>query len=164
MKPVLIFLLAFIFITTACDKKSSGGGTEVSPPANLNINAVISTDNSGNVSFTATATNAVVYLFDFGDGSNHVSANGVVTHKYTASATYTVTVVAKNSTNQSISKSITVAIQKERTLVWSDEFETAGAPDAAKWGYDLGAGGWGNNELQYYTNRPENVIVSGGTL
>ena len=133
MKPVLIFLLAFIFITTACDKKSSGGGTEVSPPANLNINAVINTDNSGNVSFTATATNAVVYLFDFGDGSNHVSANGVVTHKYTASATYTVTVVAKNSTNQSISKSITVAIQKERTLVWSDECETAGAPDAAKW-------------------------------
>ena len=51
-----------------------------------------------------------------------------------------------------------------KDLVWSDEFETAGAPDASKWTYDIGAGGWGNNESQYYTNRPENVIVSDGTL
>jgi hypothetical protein len=32
------------------------------------------------------------------------------------------------------------------------------------WGYDLGAGGWGNNEEQYYTNRASNVIVEGGYL
>ena len=50
------------------------------------------------------------------------------------------------------------------SLVWSDEFNTAGAPDPAKWGYDLGAGGWGNAELQYYTNRPENAVVQGGML
>ena len=163
MKPVLSILLAFIFFTTSCDKKSSGG-TESNPPANLNINAVVSTDNSGNVSFTATATNAVVYVFDFGDGTNQASATGVITHKYSSAAVYTVTVVAKNNTNQSISKTITVNVQKEMTLVWSDEFETAGAPDASKWTYDIGAGGWGNNESQYYTNRPENVIVSDGTL
>jgi beta-glucanase (GH16 family) len=38
------------------------------------------------------------------------------------------------------------------TLVWSDEFGGANgaAPDPAKWRYDVGAGGWGNNELQYY--------------
>lgn len=163
MKTVLSILIAFVFITTACDKKSSGG-TDTNPPANLNINAVVSTDNSGNVSFTATATNAVVYVFDFGDGTNQASATGVITHKYSSAALYTVTVVAKNNTNQSISKSITVNVQKSMTLVWSDEFETAGAPDAAKWTFDLGAGGWGNNELQNYTNRPDNVIVSDGTL
>lgn len=49
-------------------------------------------------------------------------------------------------------------------LVFSDEFNTDGAPDASKWGYDLGAGGWGNNESQYYTNSPNNVIVQGGNL
>ncbi|RXP46501.1 glycosyl hydrolase family protein, partial [Lutibacter sp. HS1-25] len=49
-------------------------------------------------------------------------------------------------------------------LVWSDEFETAGAPDAAKWTYDLGAGGWGNGEKQTYTNNPENVVVANGVL
>ncbi len=49
-------------------------------------------------------------------------------------------------------------------LVWFDEFDTDGAPDAGKWGYDLGGGGWGNQELQYYTNRSVNVIVENGKL
>ena len=49
-------------------------------------------------------------------------------------------------------------------LVWSDEFNTDGAPDTSKWGYDLGAGGWGNGESQYYTNSSNNVIVQGGSL
>ncbi len=55
---------------------------------------------------------------------------------------------------------------KYTKLVWSDEFNKDGAPDSTKWGYDLGTGanGWGNNELEYYTNRPANVIVHGGVL
>jgi hypothetical protein len=50
------------------------------------------------------------------------------------------------------------------TLKFSDEFNTDGAPDPAKWGYDLGAGGWGNAEAQSYTNATDNVIVAGGNL
>lgn len=48
-------------------------------------------------------------------------------------------------------------------LSWSDEFDgTAGSlPDASKWGFDLGNNGWGNQELQNYTNRPENVSLDG---
>ena len=49
-------------------------------------------------------------------------------------------------------------------LVWEDDFNTDGAPNAANWTYDLGAGGWGNGELQTYTNNAENVIVEGGLL
>jgi hypothetical protein len=49
-------------------------------------------------------------------------------------------------------------------LVWSDEFSTDGAPDAAKWTYDLGANGWGNGEKQNYTNLAKNVKVAGGSL
>jgi len=55
--------------------------------------------------------------------------------------------------------------QRNWQLVWSDEFEGAAgeSPDAAKWTYDIGTGanGWGNQELQYYTNRPENVALDG---
>lgn len=50
---------------------------------------------------------------------------------------------------------------------WADEFNYEGLPDAKKWGYDVGSpnNGWGNNELQYYTEaEPQNVNVSGGTL
>lgn len=52
------------------------------------------------------------------------------------------------------------------TLIWSDEFNTDGAPDPANWNYDLGTGqnGWGNNESQYYTDRPTNIEVADGLL
>src|SRR5665647_1737900 len=54
-------------------------------------------------------------------------------------------------------------------LVWSDEFNYNGAPDSLKWSYENGNGcpencGWGNNELENYTSRPQNVIVQNGVL
>ena len=52
-----------------------------------------------------------------------------------------------------------------KTLVWSDEFDgtTGDAPNPDFWTYDIGtgSGGWGNNELQYYTNRPQNISLDG---
>ena len=53
------------------------------------------------------------------------------------------------------------------TLVWSDEFDVDGLPDASKWAYDTERNklGWYNNEKQYYANaRPENSRVVGGKL
>lgn len=51
-------------------------------------------------------------------------------------------------------------------LVWEDNFDVDGAPDPASWTFDLGNGvnGWGNNEVQNYTNNPDNVIVEDGML
>lgn len=55
------------------------------------------------------------------------------------------------------------------TLVWSDEFNGTSL-DRSKWTFDLTNGesvgnpGWGNNELEYYTDRPENVKVEDGNL
>ncbi|WP_046758144.1 glycoside hydrolase family 16 protein [Kordia jejudonensis] len=49
-------------------------------------------------------------------------------------------------------------------LVWEDDFNTDGAPNAANWTYDLGDGGWGNGESQNYTNDASNVIVENGML
>jgi glucosylceramidase len=45
-------------------------------------------------------------------------------------------------------------------LVWSDEFDYEGPPDPAKWTCETGGHGWGNNELEYYTNG-KNVRVDG---
>jgi len=60
----------------------------------------------------------------------------------------------------------TQTVAKFNVLVMADEFDTEGAPNASIWGYDTGTGfdGWGNNELQYYTNRTENVKVENGVL
>lgn len=58
-------------------------------------------------------------------------------------------------------------VDRNYQLVWEDNFSgSAGtAPDPAKWTYDIGIGpgndGWGNQELEYYTNRPENVSLDG---
>lgn len=52
-------------------------------------------------------------------------------------------------------------------LVWSDEFNGAEgeSPDSTKWTFDIGTGpyndGWGNAELEYYTDRPKNVSMDG---
>lgn len=51
----------------------------------------------------------------------------------------------------------------ESTPVWQDEFNTNGSPDASKWGYDVGGDGWGNGELEYYTNG-NNASVNNGIL
>lgn len=57
------------------------------------------------------------------------------------------------------------AQRKENKPVWADEFNYTGAPDSTKWGYDLGSSnGWGNNELQYYTNAIKNARVENGRL
>jgi beta-glucanase (GH16 family) len=55
--------------------------------------------------------------------------------------------------------------QRNWQLTWSDDFEGAAgqSPDASKWAFDIGTGanGWGNQELQYYTNRPDNAALDG---
>lgn len=50
-------------------------------------------------------------------------------------------------------------------LVWGDEFNGS-TINTNNWTYDIGtgSGGWGNNELEYYTNRPENARVENGNL
>lgn len=56
-------------------------------------------------------------------------------------------------------------VERNYQLVWEDNFDGAEgeSPDAAKWAYDIGTGenGWGNQELQYYTDRPENISLDG---
>ena len=48
-------------------------------------------------------------------------------------------------------------------LVWSDEFDTDGLPDPARWGYNTGGNGWGNGEQQYYMAQG-NATVENGIL
>lgn len=47
---------------------------------------------------------------------------------------------------------------------WADEFTNSGAPLTSNWDYDTGGSGWGNNELQSYTNTTNNASVANGLL
>lgn len=88
-----------------------------------------------------------------------VSSTGLVTALKGGNATITL------ATNIE-SVSALIAIEHswgEYSLVWSDEFN-ANALDESVWNYNTGGNGWGNNELQYYTNRPENIRLVNGCL
>lgn len=185
---LLIFFL-LVFIGTSC-----GGGDddpnidppinpEVIVPSNLELSVTvvnadddnINGDGSGIIKCSASANDAVEYTFRFGTGTELTNATGEVEYQYTEKGTkeQTVYVLAYSSTGNSISKNqkVTVFVAGDNfvNLIWSDEFDTDGAPDSNKWNYDIGDGcpnlcGWGNGEQQYYTSRSDNVIVQDGIL
>lgn len=131
-------------------------------------------DGSGTITCTATATNTITYGFKIGSNAEVKNTTGILNHTFTTEGLndYIITVFAYSSTGNTAStfkKTAVFVSQSGPQLIWSDEFNTDGAPDASKWGYDLGNGcpdlcGWGNGEKQNYTNRSDNVKVENGVL
>ena len=168
-----VFLSAFMFFSCSGDSAGTTGGETVVKPSNLVVVATpvgVTTQNpngdgSGTVSFTFSATNAKSYKIALGDGETKETTTGTLTYTYNASGTnsYTVYVSAYNG-SQFISSSVALTLYVAPKAIWADEFNVDGAPNPSYWGYDLGNNGWGNNEIQNYTNRPENVKVQNGVL
>lgn len=127
-------------------------------------------DGSGTITCRVTAQNAVRYSFRFGTGREIESTTGEVTYRYvergTAARTVTVLAFSAAGLTASASQEIQLRVEPTYSLVWSDEFNSGVSPDDAKWTYDIGTGsnGWGNNESQFYTNRPTNVSIDNGVL
>ena len=75
-------------------------------------------------------------------------------------------VVAEKSPSQA-GETVPTKVPAGYGLVWSDEFDTPGLPDPAKWKYDTARNqeGWFNNEKQYYAAaREKNARVVNGRL
>jgi beta-glucanase (GH16 family) len=177
MKIIKIFLVSSTLLFIALLSCSSGDSESGSSTDNTQLNVVINSEvvgattsnpngnGSGLVKFNISPNNATSYKVVFGDGETIETTTGVFTHTYSSSGTktYEVQVTAFNGLKYfNATKSIVVFVVASQ--IWGDEFDVDGAPDSSKWGYDTGAGGWGNNEPQYYTNRTENAIVQGGVL
>jgi beta-glucanase (GH16 family) len=170
----LFGLLLAIILLVSCSSGEEGSGSvaEVTP-SNLVVSIEIvgksaenpNGDGSGIVKFNINATNATTYKISYGDGNVLSATSGVNSYTYKIAGTYSfvVNVTAYNGSN-STSTSVNVTVNVSSAPVWSDEFNTDGAPNSSNWGYDLGAGGWGNNESQNYTNRSDNVKVENGVL
>lgn len=168
----LSFVLLFAF--QSCS--NSGGSSEDIPlvvPSNLSVKATVvgitaanpNGDGSGVVNFKITANNAVSYkILIEGKTIEQTTTDYSYTFKTSGTNTFTVYVSAYNGVNF-ISSSVVVVVNVTSNLIWSEEFNVDGAPNSEVWGYDTGTGnGWGNNEEEYYTTRPENVIVENGVL
>ena len=76
------------------------------------------------------------------------------------------TIITEDGTNFTTSNAgyTTPLTYPGKTLVWQDEF-SGSTLDANAWNYETGnINGWGNNELEYYTNSSKNTLVSNGNL
>ena len=83
--------------------------------------------------------------------------------KSSSSAATSSSSVAATSSSSVVSSSSSSAPASNWELVWSDEFAGT-AIDTAKWGFEKNCTGGGNNELQCYTDRADNAVVSDGKL
>lgn len=166
-----------LFGITNCSSGSegpTGGETIAQTPSNLVVSTLIKGSNaqnpygdgSGVVDFSVKADNATTYKM-LVNGETLTSSTGTFSYTFKALGVqeYTVYISAYKG-EKFISKTLNIKVNVQAKLVWSDEFSTEGAPDPSKWTHEIGTGqdGWGNNELQYYTNRLQNSQVSDGTL
>ena len=69
--------------------------------------------------------------------------------------------ITKNNLAVDKQTAVTATTTSFTTLVWSDEFDGT-AVNTSNWGYDIGGGGWGNNEKEYY--QAANATVTNGNL
>jgi PKD repeat protein len=169
----LIIVLNCLLFISCSGSSSDEPEAENKTPANLKVTATIvgasaqnpNGDGTGVVNFTLSATNATSYKITLGNGETKEVTNGSFSYTYTASGTNTyVLYVSAYNAGKFVSTSISITVLVEPKLIWSDEFNTDGAPDATKWTFQIWDPGRVNNELQSYTDRPENTIVEGGVL
>lgn len=165
MKNCIVLLLG-ILLLASCGG-DGGGDPEPVLPTNLNF-TIENETGSGEVTVTATAENTKLYTIYFGDSPNTPvnTETGIATHTYKTTGTYQIKVEARSTVTDVISKTQSVEItvnvvEKEWELVWADEFNNATInPD--NWTFEIGNnGGWGNNELQYYTAENASINMDG---
>lgn len=177
MKLLFIFLFSFV-IVTACKKPLS---PEVVLPTNIETSFTIS-DATVNVLVQAENANFYTIVFYHSNDSTVVETQtGAASYNFSTSGTYAIKTMAHTTYNDFIFRVDSVAVNAPNgqggqpasgytspltypnyTLIWSDEFN--GSALSNDWIFDIGTGswGWGNNELQYYTD--QNAIVANGVL
>ncbi len=172
-------ILFLVIIAISCSEDKPG--INPNEPSDLTVEIEIPDETPGYIEVIATATNAVSYEFDLGDGSELISDDiGVISYTYEASGSYSIEIKAYGISGRFLRETKNVEIILEDgvvsdegyktpltysgyTLVWNDEFEGTSLDESA-WNFEIGTGanGWGNNELQYY--KKENTLVDQGYL
>ena len=120
----LLGSLFLIFFLVGCDEDFSDStdfASSILPPSNVSANFNVTQDNTGLVTITPTADNALSFVVDFGDGSSpssSIAVGGNVQHTY-AEGSHTVKVTAKGYNNLSASAdvSLTVSFKAPENLV-----------------------------------------------
>ncbi len=137
-----------------------GGSSTTVPPPVLTVVAtptVATTDaQNGAVVVTLSTTTSGATIYYTTDGSTPTASSTAYVAPFLVASNVTVNAigVATGDTNSTVASKTFSPNIPSGTLVWSDEFtNTTGSnaqPNPTYWGYDTGAGGWGNSELETY--------------
>ena len=183
MRFYLTTILILVFTACGTDEPTVDS---IVVPTNLVVSIENLNDGSGTINVTAEADNAYYFDFYFGEESNEPirNENGLISYSYKETGEYLVEVRALGNSSEYISYNETIQIYVDGSffipqtgfttpetyagmqLVWRDEFDQQSL-NTNDWTYEIGDGcpnicGWGNNELQYYTN--ENTALVEGNL
>ncbi len=144
----------FSFYAISCSSNTS------STPQSLKLEKneiTLRVGEKADIRITQSPSSSAPVVWDSSDKSVATVFFGEVTALKQGSSNITVTVGDESATCK--------VIVPERTyqLVWADEFE-GDQLNLDNWTYEVNGNGGGNAELQYYTDRPENIRVADGLL
>ena len=155
-KLIQIASYCFILFTVLSCQDDDNTLEQIQVPQNLEVAMDVTDDGSGNVTFTASADNAVTYRFSFPDGSTTVAPSGVYTKRFTKTGlnTYQVTVLAYGQAGVSSSRLVEVTVESDFSDPDAIELLTGGDSKTWYWAADvpnhLGVGPNNDNENENY--------------
>jgi len=163
-------------VTTAGGNSAAGGTTNVNTTATGGTTASSTTAKGGTTASSTTAKGGTTASSTTARGGNTAAGGNTSSPNTARGGTSSVSTTAQGGNTSSGGTSSVggnatggnAAVNCSGTgwkLSWSDEFNGASGtkPDVATWTYDLGNqnGGWGNSELEYYTDTVSNVGMDG---
>jgi hypothetical protein len=156
---ISVILVALLFVATGCQEEYELG--DIVTPTNLSVNYEIIGateeepygDGSGMVNFTASASNAISFNYEFGDGKdNEITASGQASHQFSKSGvnTYNVTVFAMGTGGTSSSMSMQIEVFSSFSDDDAAQFLSGGSTKSWYWAADQTAHlGLGPNDQKY---------------
>lgn len=170
----------FAFVGASCDKTPVEDPLVL--PENFTQNVVLSASVKGQVDVQLKADKVNYYSVEFQDlgaAKYEESTDGSFSYKFSKAGTYAIRMRAHTTAAHFVEAIDSVKLEEVTladgyttpleypgyTLSWADEFN-GNALNLNDWTHEIGTGnwGWGNNELQYYTDGSSNLQVSGGKL
>lgn len=179
IRNILYSLFLLSLFVCSC-KDNANEDDDMLNPTNLTLEVTMSSEKIGKVIIIAKADNTIEYrlYIDSEEAPEDSNTTGEFEYLFSEPGEHFIIVRAYASSGRYAKAQRTVTIGEEEPvsiedgyfsptsydgmeMVWNDEFDGS-AVNTEFWSFETGAGGWGNNELQYY--RKENASVNGGTL
>ena len=114
---------------------------------------------------SATSSSSVILSSDSRDDSAGSSTKSSDSRNSSSSAAGQSSSSSETVSSSSSETTSSSSAEPVAQYLWHDEFDGE-TIDTSKWTFEIGtgAGGWGNNEWEYYTSRKENAYIKDGVL